>query len=70
MIRKYLLSLLLIGLLAGCAGKTNSCPEFPIPNAHVVQTLDDLGEADREVWAWLNQLVDLCQQLGTCEEEE
>lgn len=72
MMRRLLLSLLLIALLVGCAQQTRSresCPEYPIPSAHVQQKLDALAEEDREVWEWGNKLLILCQQLGTCEEE-
>jgi len=67
--RLLLLSLTLIALLVGCAQRV-SYPPFPIPNAHVKQVLDDISEEDKEVWEWLNKLLDLCQQLGTCEEED
>ena len=69
--RKLVLSLLLTTLLAGCAGShRSSCPEFPMPSEHVQQELDTLSAEDPEVWAWGNRLLDLCQQLGTCEEKE
>ena len=66
--RKLLLSLMLIGLLAGCAGRA-SYPVFPLPNEHVTKTLDDLSEKDYQVREWLNKLLDLCQMLGTCEKD-
>jgi hypothetical protein len=67
--RRLLLSLIAIVLLAGCAGGKIECPPFPIPPAHVQEAIDDLGEKDKEVWEWTNKLLDLCQQLGTCELE-
>lgn len=66
---RLVVSLLLISLLAGCAGRRVSCPEFPVPSAHVLQKLDEISVDDREVWEWGNKLLDLCQQLGTCEVE-
>jgi uncharacterized protein YceK len=69
---KRLLLVLLCGiLLAGCATvNRSSCPQFPLPSEHVQEVMDKLGEEDREVWAWGNELLDLCQKLGTCEIEE
>ena len=66
---RLLLSLSLILLLAGCAGRSN-CPEFPMPPLSVQEKFDALAEEDREVWEWGNKLLDLCQQLGTCKEDE
>ena len=70
MIRKLAASLMLAVLLVGCAGSRRaSCPEFPIPSPQVQQKLDALAAEDREFWEWGNKLLDLCQQLGTCEED-
>ena len=66
---KLALNLMLISLLAGCATK-NSCPDFPIPSAKVQKTLDDIAQTDRDMWEWGNKLLDLCEQLGTCEEDK
>ena len=66
---RLLLSLLLILLFLGCAAR-NSCPEFPIPPPSVQEKFDTMAEEDREVWEWGNKLLDLCQQLGTCKEDE
>lgn len=68
MMRRLLLGLTLIGLLAGCA-HDRAYPPFPLPNEHVVKVLDDLSEQDYQVREWCNKLLDLCQQLGTCAEE-
>ena len=60
-------------LLVGCVNTNNarlSCPDFPIPSEAVQQKFDALADQDREVWEWGNKLLDLCQQLGTCEKEE
>ena len=65
---RLVLSLLFAILLAGCAGRT-SCPEFPLPSPHVQKVMDELAEKDREVWEWGNKLLDLCEQLGTCEKK-
>ena len=54
--------------MAGCAPRA-SYPVFPLPNEHVVNVLDDLSEQDSYVREWLNRLLDLCQQLGTCDKE-
>ena len=59
---------MLIGLCLGCAGRV-SYPVFPVPNEHVAQVMDDISDRDAEVKSWLNRLLDLCQMLGTCEEE-
>jgi hypothetical protein len=32
--------------------------------------MDKVAAEDPEVWAWGNQLLDLCQQLGTCKGEK
>jgi len=61
---------MLFVLLAGCCANRITCPDFPVPNEHVQGILDELSDTDREVWAWGNQLLDLCQQLGTCEPDE
>lgn len=61
---------LMCAFLLGCAVSRSNCPEFPVPSSHVQETMDNLSEEDREVWAWGNQLLDLCQQLGTCEDDE
>jgi len=66
---RLLLSLSLILLLAGCAGRSN-CPKFPMPPPSVQEKFDAMAEEDREVWEWGNKLLDLCQQLGTCKEDE
>ena len=55
--------------MAGCAAR-NNCPAYPLPTAHVQARMDTLAAEDPEVWAWGNQLLDLCQALGTCEDEE
>ena len=65
--RLLLLSLILIGLWGGCA-RVRVYPPFPLPNEHVVKTLDDLSEKDADVKSWLNKLRVLCIQLGTCKE--
>ncbi len=67
---RLIVSLLLVVLLVGCAVKKINCPEYPIPNNHVQILLDDLASKDKEVWAWGNKLLDLCQKLGTCEKDE
>jgi len=67
--RKLSLGLLLIILLAGCAGVRTSCPEFPIPSSRAAMILDEVSKYDQDVYIWMNQLLDLCQQLGTCKEE-
>jgi len=56
---------MLATLLAGCAGRS-SCPEFPLPSPAVQEKFDAMAEQDKEVWEWGNKLLDLCQQLGTC----
>ena len=61
--------LLFTSLLGGCAARSN-CPEFPIPPPSVQEKFDTMAEEDREVWEWGNKLLDLCQQLGTCKEDE
>ena len=69
--RKSAQSLILIILLllcVGCAGRV-SYPVFPVPNEHVAQVMDEIAAKDVEVKSWLNRLLDLCQMLGTCEEE-
>ena len=66
--RKFLASLLLIGLVAGCAPRV-SYPVFPLPNEHVATVLDDVSEQDSQVREWLNRLLDLCQQFGICAKE-
>lgn len=38
-----------------------------MPNQKVSLMLDKIAEHDRDVWAWLNKLADLCEKLGTCE---
>jgi hypothetical protein len=38
-----------------------------VPTDHVKDVLRETGRQDKEVWAWFNQLLDLCQQLGDCE---
>ena len=54
--------------LTGCVKRINStCPEFPIPSEHVRQVMSELGKKDAEVKAWGNDLLRLCQKLGTCE---
>lgn len=60
------LILLSLILLTGCAARV-SCPRFPVPTDHVKDVLRETGRQDKEVWAWFNQLLDLCQQLGDCE---
>lgn len=65
---KLLVGLLLISLLAGCATNDRACPEFPLPSSAVQAKMDALAQDDREVWEWGNKLLDLCIQLGTCEE--
>ena len=62
-------SLMLISHSGGCAPRS-SCPEFPIPPPEVQAKFDKLAEEDRQVWEWGNKLLDLCQQLGTCEEDD
>jgi len=56
-------------MMFGC-GHIKAYPIFPIPSPHVAKILDEVGTKDKEVWEWLNKLLDLCQQLGTCEEEK
>jgi len=70
MMQRLAIVLILTALLVGCAGKRSKCPEFPLPPAGVQEKFDKLTEEDREVWAWGNKLLDLCQQLGTCKEDE
>ena len=62
-----LLSLTFLGPWGGCA-RVRVYPPFPMPNEHVVKTLDDLSEKDADVKSWLNRLRVLCIQLGTCKE--
>lgn len=69
MARGLLLVLMWIGLSGGCA-HDRAYPVFPLPNEHVATVLDDLSEKNYQVREWLNHLLDLCQQLGTCEEEK
>jgi len=69
MIKKLVLSLMLISLFLGCAGRS-SCPEFPIPPPEVQEKFDKLAEEDKQVWEWGNKLLDLCQQLGSCKKEK
>ena len=69
-IQTLLLAILLAtALLASCV-KNNVCPEFPLPNEHVQNVLDELSAQDVEVMVWGNQLHILCKQLGTCEEND
>lgn len=70
-IARSLLVLFILILWTGCANyPVNDCPPFPVPSAHVADVLRDVSREDREVWAWFNQLVDLCQQLGDCQADE
>ena len=69
--RILLLSQILTALLllcVSCAGRA-SYPVFPIPDEHVATVMDELSAKDAGVKSWLNKLLDLCQQLGTCKEE-
>lgn len=61
------LNLMLMILLIGCSPKIiTTCPQYPLPNAHVREVLSELSRQDPEVKAWGNRLLNLCQQLGTC----
>uniref|UniRef100_A0A6M3LNQ4 Uncharacterized protein n=1 Tax=viral metagenome TaxID=1070528 RepID=A0A6M3LNQ4_9ZZZZ len=46
-----------------------SYPPFPVPSAEVAKKMDVMAKEDSGVREWLNKLLDLCQQLGTCEKE-
>jgi hypothetical protein len=63
--KRLIIILMCLGLLAGCA-TSNTCPPFPLPSEHVSKVLDDMGEKDQEVEYWLNDLLRLCQKLETC----
>ena len=68
--KKFILSLLLIALLAGCAKKNNcNYPPYPLPSEKVLASFDKLAASDPEIREWGNRLLDLCQVLGTCEGE-
>ena len=57
-------------LLMQCGSIKTNCPHYPIPKQEVVKALRPLQDQNREVWAWFNQLLDLCQQLGDCPVDE
>lgn len=59
--------LLILLCFSGCIKKINTCPSYPLPSEHVITTLNKLSETDKEIYVWLNQLLDLCQKLETCE---
>lgn len=51
-------------LLAGCATKSNVCPEFPVPSEEVVDRLEELN--DPAVNDWGNRLLRLQEKLEVC----
>lgn len=70
--RKFLLNRLILTasltsllLSAGCA-KSNVCPPFPVPSAHVASRLDALAAQDAEVARWGNDLLRLQEKLEVC----
>lgn len=68
-----LLALGLTTLLAGCAGRSNPCPHYPIPPDSVKVLLYDLSKerlkaGNPDLWEWGNRLRVLCIQLGDCDD--
>ena len=68
--KKLMLSLLLVILCHSCGKRIETnCPHFPIPSDNAKITLNIVSENNKDVYVWLNQLLDLCEKLGTCSEE-
>jgi hypothetical protein len=71
-LRGWLLPVLLISLLAGCAPRV-SYPPFPFPSDALQEWLDVQAEERKkagnpDLWEWGQRLRILCVQLGDCGE--
>ena len=55
-------------LLAGCATPVvRVCPEYPVPNQHVIEKLTPMVLEDKEVNTWFNDLHKLQMKLELCQ---
>lgn len=53
-------------LSTSCAGTRISCPQYPLPSEKVIRAIQKVQKESPEVKAWMNRLLILCRQLGTC----